>query len=269
MPDLRRLLKKHPRLWVFLKPLLTAGRILVKGLDAESCLSCFPELRRIRQEDVQAQLARLNEEASVRFVQIGSNDGKTGDPLYAWISASDHWTGVLVEPLDALIERLKCNYAMRHSGLTVEPVLISHTPGTKTLYTIDTSALERLPKLPAWYDHLASFDPGHLVRNLGESIRPFIRPVEREAITLDDLFSRNQVDQLDLLHIDTEGHDYHIARKLDLTRFQPKILIIEYCHLAYWPTYRLVRKFQETYDLSICGPDLLGVRKDWNDSGIT
>jgi hypothetical protein len=47
---------------------------------------------------------------NVFFVQIGSNDGSRGDPLYAAVRRHGHWRGILVEPVPFVFERLKNNY---------------------------------------------------------------------------------------------------------------------------------------------------------------
>ena len=42
-------------------------------------------------------------------MQIGSNDGRSGDPLYLFIRR-DAWRGVLIEPVDYVFRQLKKNY---------------------------------------------------------------------------------------------------------------------------------------------------------------
>ncbi|MFM0725165.1 FkbM family methyltransferase [Paraburkholderia strydomiana] len=50
-----------------------------------------------------------------------------------------------------------------------------------------------------------------------------------ETTTLDDVLehSRYSDDEIDLLSIDAEGHDYHVLKSLDLYKYKPKIIIIE------------------------------------------
>jgi hypothetical protein len=40
------------------------------------------------------------------------------------------------------------------------------------------------------------------------------------------------IDKIDLLHVDTEGHDYRILRQLDFARFSPALVIYEHKHLT-------------------------------------
>lgn len=48
---------------------------------------------------------------AVTFLQIGSNDGLTRDPIYQLISRNNGWCGLFVEPVPYLFERLKKNYS--------------------------------------------------------------------------------------------------------------------------------------------------------------
>ncbi|HVW50277.1 MAG TPA: FkbM family methyltransferase [Trinickia sp.] len=50
-----------------------------------------------------------------------------------------------------------------------------------------------------------------------------------ETTTLDDVLehSRYSNQEIDLLSIDAEGHDYHVLRSINLERYKPKIIIVE------------------------------------------
>ncbi len=49
-------------------------------------------------------------EEKTSVVQIGSNDGITGDPLHKLIVKHKKWTALFVEPVPLLVEKLKKNY---------------------------------------------------------------------------------------------------------------------------------------------------------------
>lgn len=50
-----------------------------------------------------------------------------------------------------------------------------------------------------------------------------------ETTTLDDVLehSRYSNQEIDLLSIDAEGHDYHVLRSINIDRYKPKIIIVE------------------------------------------
>ena len=55
---------------------------------------------------------------------------------------------------------------------------------------------------------------------------------EIECVTLHEIFERNSVKKIDLLHIDTEGFDYDILSQVNLERFKPLVILYEHRHLS-------------------------------------
>ena len=49
---------------------------------------------------------------------------------------------------------------------------------------------------------------------------------------MDELLSRNNVQKVDLLHIDCEGFDYVILQQFDFTALRPRIVLFEQKHLT-------------------------------------
>src|SRR6266404_4447929 len=70
---------------------------------------------------------------SLRFIQVGANDGKFGDPLRKHILGRK-WTGILVEPQPEAFEALKVNYAGLEDRLEFENVAITSLSSTVTMY---------------------------------------------------------------------------------------------------------------------------------------
>jgi FkbM family methyltransferase len=107
-------------------------------------------------------LRSLSQREKVRFVQIGFNDGKTGDP-FPYASIMKNWHGVLVEPVSFLHNRLKKNYLEHRQDLVFERVAISSKSGSLRFYYVSETALQDLPGLPAWALQIGSFDRQHVV----------------------------------------------------------------------------------------------------------
>lgn len=53
---------------------------------------------------------------NVSFLQIGSNDGISGDPLNKFIN-NYNWKGILVEPITSLFEKMIRNYIHKKKNL--------------------------------------------------------------------------------------------------------------------------------------------------------
>ncbi|MDQ0391877.1 FkbM family methyltransferase [Labrys monachus] len=163
------------------------------------------------------------------LVQIGSNDGRQGDPLYKWIKRKKNWRGLLVEPVPYLFDRLKQNYRKKQ-GLLFFNAAISDESEHITLWSVDPKAVNSLD-LPYWFDQLASFDRNHITSHLGSKIEPYIIQISVPAVSLTEAIKLNMIEKIDLLHIDTEGYDYNILRQLDFSRFRPTIIMYEHKHL--------------------------------------
>jgi FkbM family methyltransferase len=182
-------------------------------------------------------------------VQIGSNDGLTGDPIHSLLRENPSWNALLVEPVPFLFERLRQNYS-HNKNVRFENVAVTHAAGTTTFHYVDPAAKQRIPDLPEWYDQLGSFDRGHIVRQLGAAMEPYIVSDEIPTLPLAAVLERNQVSKIDVLHIDTEGFDWEILKQLDLGRFQPAAILFEHKHLAEGDKRAAVAFLKDSYRIS-------------------
>jgi hypothetical protein len=73
-------------------------------------------------------------------VQVGANDGKTGDPVYGLIREyADR--ALLIEPQPWLIDALKENYSDFSGHLVIENIAISNKNSTLYLFVLKKKAL--------------------------------------------------------------------------------------------------------------------------------
>jgi hypothetical protein len=59
-----------------------------------------------------------------------------------------------------------------------------------------------------------------------------VKETSVECLTVNALLSRNNVQKIDLLHIDCEGFDYVILSQFDFTTLRPRIVLFEKKHLT-------------------------------------
>ncbi len=194
---------------------------------------------------------------ATQIVQIGSNDGKTGDPLYELFQKNPLWTGLFVEPIPYLFERLQANYTDK-SRFRLENVAINQGEQLP-FYWVDAKAKQTFPDLPYWYDQLGSFDKDNIIKGLGERIEDFIISETLEGITLPRLLERNAIKNIDILHIDAEGYDWKILSQLDLSIYQSKFILFEYHHLSKDELQAAQDFLSKNYILLHIGIDLLAV----------
>lgn len=197
--------------------------------------------------------------SNVLAVQIGSNDGKTGDPLYPLFLKNTHWKGLFVEPVPYLFQRLQQNYPDT-ARFSFENVAINE--GAKLpFFWVDPSIKGAKADLPFWYDQMGSFNKEHIVEGLGADYEPFIRSEELEGITLDTLFERNQMQHFDIIHIDTEGYDWKVLSQLNLSKYHPKFILYESNHLSDTDLKASYQFLREQYHIFSIGIDSLAVSK--------
>ena len=82
------------------------------------------------------------------------------------------------------------------------------------------------------------------------------------ALTFADLVAREGLGRIDVLQIDTEGHDWKVLRQVDLRHWRPRVVRVEVVNLE--PTERLAVAdvlAAAGYDLCYTGVDVTAVRR--------
>lgn len=164
------------------------------------------------------------------FVKVGANDGVTGDPCGDLFLTHTNWTGLLIEPVPYLVEKLQRIYGDR-SRFTIDPVAVGSSPGFAKFYYVSEEAKRLHPDLPDWYDQLGSFQRQHITNHDGR-LAPFVQVMDVTVEPLRDILQRHRLTHIDFLHIDTEGHDLHVLRSVNLQTLAPMAVWVEHKHLS-------------------------------------
>jgi FkbM family methyltransferase len=167
---------------------------------------------------------------STFLVQIGANDGD--DFVRSVIRRYGRRRdikAILVEPQPYFCTKLLNNYEKMHD-IKIMNVAVSDSDREATLYYIDYGAKD----VPGWAKGLGSFDRDvvlsheDLFTGLGQSIKT----LNVKCVTVPELLSDTPNGTLDVLVIDTEGHDYVILKQFDFTQVRPKLIVFESKHLS-------------------------------------
>jgi FkbM family methyltransferase len=140
--------------------------------------------------------------------------------------------GILVEPLPDLFARLRANYADRPK-LHFENVAIGSEDGAMTIYRVRPDT----PNAPRWWFDLASVDSSFMARHGVPAA--VVETLTVPSITFQTLLGRHGKTHVDLLQVDTEGHDSIIVRAALAAGFSPGIINFESCHLPPSDRYEL------------------------------
>lgn len=189
------------------------------------------------------------------FVNVGANDGITDTPAIRILMGNPNWKGLLIEPVPYCYERLRKNFSDKNR-FTLEQVAIGMSGQNRNMYYVDPHAKNSLPDLPIWHDKLGSFDRMHIIRHLGEAIAPFVKEMPVEVCTLTEVLRRNNILQVHLLHVDTEGNDWDVLRSLDFNEYRPLLIYVEHIHLSSTDKGAMRRFLKnENYSIVDCGMD--------------
>jgi FkbM family methyltransferase len=191
-------------------------------------------------------LYNRNKQGNVHFLQIGAMDGVKHDDLYSYVM-SNEWTGVLVEPLPDMFEKLVKNYELK-DGLQFENSAISDGK-PKDMWRVPP---EKAQDVPDWADGCSTLVP----QNYIEDIVPHLVPQKVETITINQLYEKYDND-FDLVQVDTEGYDYEIFLQLIQNGLTADLYKIEIAHITYnktvWMRWVLenhgYKTFIDNYDL--------------------
>jgi FkbM family methyltransferase len=213
-------------------------------------------------DDTASKLRRiLRGRKDLSVVQIGSNDGITGDPIHSLLGSNPSWKALLVEPVPYLFERLCKNYSNIPS-IQFANVAITDQVGMATFYYVDPVAKDYIPGLSCLFEQLGSFDRSHIAQHLAGALERFVVSTQISTFPLSAVLERNNVTRIDLLHIDTEGHDWIILRQLDLKRFRPKVILWEHIHLSEEAKTEALAFLTRGYRITNLGVDFLCVNRE-------
>jgi FkbM family methyltransferase len=194
------------------------------------------------------------------IVEIGSNDGKSGDPLFPLIRSHRSWQALFVEPVPFLFEQLRRNHG-DNPRFRYEQVAISEQAQTMPFYYVSPDVRREVPHLPPFLEQLGSFYRANVEKHMTDELDRFIIEMPVEAVTLSTVLDRQKVDRIDVLLIDTEGHDWHVLKQLDLARYSPLIILFEHKFLS--PEDKAAsREFLSAYEIIDLGYDYLCRRRD-------
>lgn len=195
------------------------------------------------------------------FIQIGSNEGLMAtDPLSSFI-LRDRWKGILIEPVPSIFEKLKTNYADR-PHLYFENVAISDTRKMCDFYIVNESSdfLKVNPHLVnevggSWGSLVGSLDRNHIFKCKPSLSDKEIKKIPVQCVTLQDIVDKYQLDHIDVIQIDAEGHDEIILSSIDFEKIQPKIIIFEHAHMPFDSYLRCINNLQSHgYSVIYTGP---------------
>ena len=161
------------------------------------------------------------------IIQIGSHVGNTcNDPIFNIVDNNTNL--ILVEPVPFLFEQLKKNYNTKFENN--QNIIFINKAVSDFIGEIEMtipSEKNDFSKLPWWASQLASVNNDHAVGHISNLL---VEKINVETTTINEIVKKYDIKQIDLLHTDTEGHDYTILMNYTF-EIKPKKIMFENKHM--------------------------------------
>lgn len=160
------------------------------------------------------------------IIQIGSHIGDScNDPIFNKVDENDKI--ILVEPVPYLFEILKQNYNKKfpNNKFIFINKAVSNFIGQIKL-TIP-SLKNNFQEYPFWASQLSSVNSNHIKNHIPNLIT---EEIIVETTTLNKIIEEYNIEKIDLLHTDTEGHDFNIIMNYNFN-IKPRQIMFEHKHM--------------------------------------
>lgn len=157
----------------------------------------------------------------MNIVQIGANKGN--DDLTSIITSLNPDKLVLVEPMKIHNEELLSSYSWL-SNVYLENVAIDIVSGEEVqfFYHLDDG--------PGF--EVASLSEEHIYKRHIHLSKDRIESLKVKTLTINDLFRKYDLDEIDILFIDAEGMDEVIIKSIDFKKYRINKIFFENLHLS-------------------------------------
>jgi FkbM family methyltransferase len=177
-------------------------------------------------------IGKTHPEASV--IQIGAMDGINFDDTRGFLDMYK-WKSLLIEPVPALFEELKNNFKDREN-YTFEPCAITEHDGEVEMLTVPPEIILK-ENLHPGYKGMSALYP--LKNGFGSDYQrdidvkaQFGVNIKVPSLTFDSLLKKHNIESFDILICDAEGYDWNIFKQIDLDKYRPKFIRLEYINLT-------------------------------------
>jgi FkbM family methyltransferase len=152
------------------------------------------------------------------FVEAGALDGVTKSNTLMFEGAG--WTGLLVEPIPA-----QANRARRYRKAPVEEAILTSPEFSNDVMKIVDLADSSIVKSPDEASTIRSLDEQIAIANNHKKRKN--REFQVRTATLGDLLVKHEIDTVDFLCLDVEGHELQVLAGVDLATVRFGYLLIE------------------------------------------
>lgn len=132
---------------------------------------------------------------------------------------------LLVEPVPWLFKKLQEKYGSVKSVHLLQAVISENDVEEVSFFAPVESANE----IATWGDQLGSLNPIHALGHNKEFSNK-IEEIKVRGISFKELINKFEIDEIEVLHTDTEGYDARLLSEFPFDKIKPRELIFEYKH---------------------------------------
>ena len=169
----------------------------------------------------------------LRIVQIGANDGESGDPLVDYLSRYGDTQALLIEPHPIAFDLLQRQYETNDSIFLARCAV---GDPKKRLFALDEAfRAEYLDRWGQSPDIICSSNPDHVTSRVSRRLDVTIDEARKMIVELDVEFetlvsvldSTGFGAEFDVLQVDVEGFDHEVIQSIDLLRHKIRLVSFE------------------------------------------
>ena len=184
-----------------------------------------------KRNSIRSILTTIKKNEGIVFIQIGANDGISGNPLYEFYKVA---RGVAVEPVPYVFDQLSKNLKKFKEINCINAAITYDLEKYKKIYFLRKNNF-----LNPGYDQIGSFDYDHLIKHnefFGkkyiEIFKSLIESKEMLSININELLERNP--NTNVVYMDVEGFDTDLLNNLETRNLlNIKHIFFEYVHSGF------------------------------------
>jgi len=199
----------------------------------------------------------------VFVMNIGAMDGVLFDEMVGY-TQKYNFKGLYVEPIPYLFEKLKNNIGDKENNF-FENSAISDYDGEIEMLTIMKDAIDNGLVHNCFYGMSAVYPPKNGLGSEGdrETVEKYGEVVKVSCITFETLLKKYNITDFDVIKIDAEGHDFKIFKQIDIGKYKPSIIRIEWINLNKDEQLEIKDIFKKhNYEFELLGQDIIGISSE-------
>lgn len=155
------------------------------------------------------------------FIEVGTCDFDTCEQLI-----KNGWNGIVIEPVKYYFDLLP-----KYGNIHYENIAITDSIGESEIHYLNPETI--IKESNKWMKGISSLNSstGPLSYEKNQFMKKNIIKQKVQTNTLTNLCEKYNINTIDFLKIDTEGHDMIVLQSLDLKKFPVKMIKIEHQHL--------------------------------------